>query len=144
MRTEVQHSVGGEVLAQVAVEGREGVRGGQALLEQQAHGVAFVAERGLHCHQHVAELPAQHHDAAAVAELLARGRAPLGLDLLEPALAPDVIGRRDQRVHVGVCTVLRGVALQHRLPQRVHAVGHFHRVALGLHGLEGVEDRLED
>jgi hypothetical protein len=37
-----------EVLAQVAVEGREGMRRRKALFEQQAHRVAFVAERGLH------------------------------------------------------------------------------------------------
>jgi hypothetical protein len=44
----------------------------------------------------------------------------------------------------GIRTVLRGIALQHRFAQGVHAVGHVHRIALGLHGLERVEDRLED
>ena len=47
-------------------------------------------------------------------------------------------------MHIGIRTVLRGIALQHRFAQGVHAVGHVHRVALGLHGFERVEDRLED
>jgi len=143
MGAEVQHRMGLEVLAQVAVEGRERVGGRQAFLEQQAHRVALVAERGLHRHQHVAELLAEHEDGAAVAELPARRGAPLGLDLGQPALAPHMVVGGDQRVHVGVGAVLLGVAAQHRLAQGVDAGGHVHRVAAGLHAGQGVEHRLE-
>ena len=55
MRAEMQHGVGGEILAHPAIEGAEGVGGGEALLEQQAHRVALVAERRLHADEDVAE-----------------------------------------------------------------------------------------
>jgi hypothetical protein len=114
------------------------MRGRQALLEQQAHRVTLVAEGRLHGDQHLAELLAQHQDRAAVAELSTRRRTPLGLDFLEIALAPDVLVGGDQRVHVGVGTLLRGLALQHAVAKRVDAVGQVDRVALGLHRDQGV------
>jgi hypothetical protein len=42
---EMQHRVGAEIIAQPAIEGREGVRRRKALFEQQTHRIAFVAER---------------------------------------------------------------------------------------------------
>ena len=45
-----------EIFSQIAIEGRESVRWGQALLEQQTHRIAFVAEGRLDANQHVAKL----------------------------------------------------------------------------------------
>ena len=136
---EVQHGVGFEVFAQVAVEGRERMRRSQALLKQQAHRVALVTEGRLHANQHVSELFAQHHDGLAIAELLARRWAPLSLDLRQPALAAHMVIGGYQGVHIAVGPVLRSVADQHAVAQRVHIGRHVHRVALGLHGGERVE-----
>ena len=116
---------------------------GQAFLEQQAHRVAFIAKRGLYAHQHIPPLLAQHKNGLAVAQLAPRCRAPLGFDLLEPGFALHMVFGRDQVVHIGVGAVLRGVAVQQAFAQGVHAVGHVHGVALGLHGSQGVEDGLE-
>ena len=87
MGAEVQHRIRAEILAHPAVEGREGVGRGEALLEQQAHRVAFVAEGGLDADEDVAEALAEHEQRAAVALLLAGRRAPRGLDLRQPGLA---------------------------------------------------------
>ena len=73
---EMQHRVGAEVLAQPAVEGGEGVGRREALLEQQPHRVALVAEGGLHADEDVAEARAEHEDRAAVALLAARAPDP--------------------------------------------------------------------
>ena len=132
-----------EVLAQVAVERRERVGRREALLEQQPHRVAFVAEGRLHAHQHVAEAAPEHEDRGPVAELATRRRAPLGLDLRQPTLAPDVVVGADQRVHVRIGAVGRRVAGEDRLAQCVDAVGQLHRVALGAHRRQGVVQRLE-
>ena len=47
----VQHGIGFEVLAQVAVESAESVRRCKARFKQQAHGVAFVAKAWLNANQ---------------------------------------------------------------------------------------------
>jgi hypothetical protein len=44
---EVEDGVGGEVLSKVAVEGGEGVGRREAVLEEEPHRVALVAEGGL-------------------------------------------------------------------------------------------------
>ena len=95
MHAEVQQHVGAEILAQPAVEGGEGVGRGEAFLEQQAHRVAFVAEDGLQADEDVAELLAEHEDAAPVGLRAAGGGAPDGLDLVQPAGAADDLGGGD-------------------------------------------------
>jgi hypothetical protein len=140
---EVQHRVRAEVLAQPAVERRERVRRREAALEQQPHRVALVAHARLHADHHVAEALAQHEDRAAVALLAARRRAPLRLDLAQPALAAHVVVGGDPGVDVGGRAVLRGVALQHALAQRLDRLGHVDGVALRLHRGQRVVQRVE-
>ena len=140
MRAEVQHRMGREVLAQVAVKSREGMRGGHALFEQQAHRVAFIAEGRLDTDQHIAELPAQHKDAAAVAELSTGRSPPLGLDLLEPAFATHMVVGPDHGVHIGVGAVLTGIAVQQRLTHHVEAFRQFNPIALRLHHAQRVPE----
>ena len=60
MHAEMQHDVGAEIFAQVAVEGGKRMRRSEAALEQEAHRVAFVAHRRLHADQHIAEPLAEH------------------------------------------------------------------------------------
>ena len=141
---EMQHRVGAEILAQVAVEGREGVRRGEAALEEQPHRVAFVAEARLHADEDVPELGAEHEDLRAVAVLAAGGRAPLRLDLGEVPLAADVLVGRDAVVDVGGGPEPGGVAAEHRLAQRLDARWNLERVALGLQRGERVVERLVD
>ena len=141
---EMQDRVGLEIFAKIAIEGREGVRRCQTFLEEQAHRIAFVTEGRLHADQHIAELLAQHEDRVTVAQLLARRRTPLRLDFLEPALATHMVVGLDQDMHIGISAVLLGIALEHRLAQRVNTVGHVDGVALRLHADERVVERLED
>ena len=47
VRAKVQDGIGFEILAQVAIESAESMRGCKACFKQQAHGVAFVAKAGL-------------------------------------------------------------------------------------------------
>ena len=101
----------------------------EALLEQQPHRVALVAERRLHADEDVAEALAEHVQGAAVALMPARRGAPLPLDLGEPALAAHVVVDRDPRMHVGERAELRGVAVDDPLAQRVGALRHLDRVA---------------
>ena len=139
----MQCGVGAEILADPAVEGRERVRRRKALLEQQTHRVALVAHAGLDADEHVAESLTQDEEALAVAEQLAGRRTPLRLDLAQVAFAPHVVIHRHRRVHVGRRAVLRGVAADEALAQRVHTGRQIHRVALVLHRSQGVEERLE-
>src|SRR3712207_7993124 len=55
-----------------AVEGAEGVGGGEAALEEEAHRVALVAEGGLDADEGVAEPRPEHEQAAAVRLVPAR------------------------------------------------------------------------
>ena len=119
------------------------MRGRQAFFKQQAHRVALITKRRLNADQHIAKLFAQHKDRTAVAELAAWCRAPLGFNVLEPALAPHVVVGRNQGVDVGVSAVLRGVAVQQRIAQRVYAGRQVYCVALRLHTGQGVHQRLK-
>ena len=144
---EVQHGVGVEILAEVAIEGREGVSRRKAPLEQQAHGIALIAEARLQADEHIAEPRAQHEQGAAVGQLAPRRRAPLGLDGLQERLAADVILHRNTHRHIGVRAVAGGVAAQQLLAQGVHRLRDLHRIAGGGEPLQGVvqggEDRQE-
>ena len=97
----MQHHVGPEVFAQIAIEGRKGVGRGEAALEQEPHRVALVAHRRLHADQHLAEPCAEHEDRGAVRLVAAGGRSPLRFDLGQMRLASDVIVVGDARDHVG-------------------------------------------
>ena len=117
VRAEVQHGVRTQVLAQVAVEGGERVGRREAVLEQEPHRVALVAEGGLDADQHVPEPLAEHVDGAAVALLPPRRRAPLRLDVGEPALAAHVLVGGDAGDDVGVRPEAGRVADQDALAQ---------------------------
>ena len=101
----------------------------EALLEQQPHRVALVAEGRLDADEHVAEALAEHEETAAVGLLSAGRRAPLPLDLGELALAAHVIVGRDARRHVGVGAEARGIAAEDPRAQRVDRARHLDAVA---------------
>ena len=134
---EMQHHVGVEVLAQVAVEGREGVRRSEPALEQQAHGVALVTHRRLNRDQHVAEPLAEHEQRCAVRLMPAWRRAPLRFDLRKMRLATDVIVDRDASDDIGVGAEARVVALDDPPAQLVDGVGDLDGVTVLLHRLQG-------
>ncbi|MCU0620799.1 MAG: hypothetical protein MUC69_04770 [Gemmatimonadales bacterium] len=144
MGAEVQQHVDPFVLAQPAIERREGVRRREAALEEEAHRVALVAHRGLHRHQHVPEARPEHQQPAAIRLLPPRRRPPLRLELGEVRVAAHVIVDRQPGHHVRGRPELLGVAARDALPQRVDAVGHLHLVARGRHRAQQVEQRLED
>ena len=144
MRAEMQHRMGAEILAEVAVEGREGMGGREVALEEQPHRVAFVTEGRLDADKHIAEALAQHMDVAAVALLPAGGRAPLRLDLRQMGLAPHVVVGRDAAMDIGVRPEALGIALENAIAQRIHGGRHLDRVAIALQGLQGIEQQLED
>ncbi len=141
---EVQHGVSAEILAQPAVERSEGVGRREALLEQQAHRVALVAEGGLHADEGVAEALAEHEKVAAVALVPARCCTPLPLDLAEPALLPHVPVRGDARRHVGVGAEAGRVAAGDPLAQGVGALGNLYVVARSAERAKRIVERREN
>ena len=88
---EVHHAVGLEDELQVGVEGREAVvrRGG--LREEQPHGVALVAEGGLHAEEDVAEPLAVDEQVLAVRVQVAGRRAPVLVEVLGVRAKPLVL-----------------------------------------------------
>ena len=141
---EVQHGVGAEVLADPAVEGGEGMGGGEALLELEAHGVALVAEGGLDTDEDVTEGLAEDEEGTAIGLQATRRRSPLLLDLPQPLLAPDMVVGAHPGVDVGVGAIAGGVAIDDGLAQHVNGLGHLDTVAGGLHLPEGVVQGGED
>jgi hypothetical protein len=129
----MQQHIGLIGVLQPHVELREGMGRREALLEQKAHRVALVAEGRLHADEDIAEMLAQHEDAAPVRLDLARRGAPDAFDHLQRRReAHDGVG-----IHMGrdirLLPVLLGVAVQHRVAQIVDGGGNLHVVALGLH-----------
>ena len=143
MGAEMQHCVGAEILAHPAIEGREGVGGGEALFEKQAHGIALVAEGGLHAHEDIAEALAQDLDAGAIGLLPAGRRAPLGLDLLQPALAAHMLLGGHAHMHIGESAETLGVAFDDGAAQGVHGGWGLDRIARALHGVQHAIERFE-
>ena len=141
---EVQHRVGAEVLADPAVEGGEGVGGGEALLELEAHGVALVAEGGLDADEDVAEGLAEDEERSAIGLQATRGRSPLLFDLPQPLLAPDMVVGAHPGMDVGVGAVAGGIAIDDGLAQHVDGLGHLDAIASGLHLPQGIEQGGED
>ena len=76
MGAEMEHGVGRHLLPEVTVERRERVGGGKAALEEQAHGIAFVAEARLNQHGNVAEVRPKDKELCTVGEVLPRGAGP--------------------------------------------------------------------
>ena len=101
MRAEMQHGVGRKIVPEITVEGREGVRRREALLEEQPHRVALIAKGRLDADKDVAELPAQYMDRRAIALLTAGRRTPLRLDLVEIALTANMILHRNAHMDIG-------------------------------------------
>ena len=130
----MQDSVCAEILAQVAVERREGMCRGKALFEQQTHRVAFVAEGRLHADEDIAELRAEHEDRGAVALLAAGSGTPLPFNLVEPAFAAHMGVGGNPGVYVGVCTEPLAIAVDDPGAQLIDGGGHIHRIAFALHG----------
>ena len=87
----MQHRMRPEILAEVAVEGREGMGRGEAALEQSAHRITLDAEGRLDPDEDVAKMRAEHEQAAAIALLASGCRPPLPLDFGEVALAADMV-----------------------------------------------------
>ena len=136
MHAEMQQHVGAEILAQVPVEGRKGVRRSEATIKQQAHRVAFVTHGGLNPDQHVSKPLAEHEQRRAVRLMPAGRRAPLRLDLREMRLAPDVIVDIDTSDNIGAGAEARVVALDDPLAQRVDGLRNLDGVAGLLHRLQ--------
>ena len=143
MGAEMQHRVGGEILAYPTIEGRERMRRRKPRLEEQPHRVTLVAEAGLHTDEHVAELPAKHENPAAVGLRAARRRSPLLLDLAQMRLTPDMIVGGNTRRHIGVRAKARGVAFQDGNPKRIHARRHLDLIPAGGQRMQRVEQGLE-
>ena len=129
MRAEVQDGMGAEVLAQPAVERRERVRRRKALLEQEPHRIALVAEGRLHADEDVAEVLAEHEDRAAVRLDLARRGSPLRFDFGEPALAAHVIVDAECEPRHWRGTEARCVAAEDLVRAARRRCGHLDRVA---------------
>jgi hypothetical protein len=102
----------------------------KALLEQEPHRVALVAEARLNRDQHVAELPSQHENRLPIGEDPARCRAPLRLDFIEMLFIADMIIGAHQRMHIGERAILRGIAVEHHVAQFLGVFGNLDRVAL--------------
>mmetsp|Transcript_54202 Transcript_54202/g.128743 ORF Transcript_54202/g.128743 Transcript_54202/m.128743 type:complete len:620 (-) Transcript_54202:301-2160(-) len=78
----MEDGVRAEHALHVRVVRRKRVRGGRGLGEEEAHGVALIAERGLHANEDVAELLAVDEEVLAVRVELPGGLAPVLLQLL--------------------------------------------------------------
>ncbi len=81
MGTEMQYRAGAEIVAEPAIERREGMRRRKALLEQQPHRIALITKGRLDTDENIAEALTEHEDWAAVALLLAGRWPPLRLNL---------------------------------------------------------------
>ena len=133
MHAEMQQSIGFKGVAQPQVELREGMGGGKAALEQQAHRVAFIAERGLQSDKDIAELFAQHEHPAAIGLHATGGGAPDGFHLGQMGgVAHDDIGI-DKGRDIGGLAVKRGIAPQNSCAQVIDRYRHIKGVAIGLH-----------
>jgi hypothetical protein len=98
------------------------MRGCKALLEQQAHRIALIAEGRLHADE---DLPKRSPSTWMCAPSVCwrPGGAPLRLDLRQVGLAPDVIVGMDAVVHIGHRAEAGGVAVDDALAQAVDQAG---------------------
>ena len=129
MGAEVQDGVRGEVLAQIAVERRKGVRWRKAAFEEQPHRIALVSEAWLQPNEDIAKLRAQHKDRVSVAEGLARRGSPLSFDLRKVTLATQMIVQQNALVDIGVGSKARGIALGQTQSKLVAGRGNVDTIA---------------
>ena len=115
----------------------------KALLEQQPHRVALIAEDGLQADEHIAELGTQHMHPAPIGLDATGGGAPSGLDFGQPRGLGDDLGGGDSGVDVRGLTMAGSVAVQDSLAQRLDTVGRRQVIAFGLEGVQGVEKAFE-
>ena len=145
VHAEMQKRVGGEILAQPAVEGRKGMGRCEALLKEQPHRVAFIAEDRLQADEDIAKLTAQNEDVPPVGLVLAGGGAPGGLDVLEPFRARHELGRGNAGRDLRGLAMRRVRTAQNRVAQLLHAFGQLaHLVARSLHRVHHVEKAFEN
>ena len=139
---EMEHSIGAPHLLEVGVIGGETVMGAGAAGIQQPHRVAFVAEGGLHPHEHVAEVTAVDQQVGAIAVQVAGGLPPVLLQALRIGGEPLVFGHAHPVGDRQLWGSLQGLGVgEHRLHQRLGRAGHLlNVVALELHLLEHPED----
>ena len=116
----------------------------EALLEQQPHRVALVAEGGLDADQHLAEALAQHMDGGAIRLLAAGCRAPLRLDLAQVGLPPHMVVGGNAVHDIGIRAEALGIAVEDACPQFLDRGRDLDVIAIRLHGGQRVEQRLED
>ena len=143
MGAEVEDGIGREVLAQVAVEGRESMGRREALLEQQPHRVTFVAKGRLDADQNIAEALAQHMDRRAIGLLAAGGWTPLRLDFVQMRFTPHMLISVNAMHHIGIRAEAFGIALEDTRLKLVDGGGNFDVIAIRFHGGQRVEQRLE-
>ena len=144
VRAEMQHGMRPEILAEVAVEGREGMRRSEAALEQEPHRVTLDAEGRLDSDEDVAEMRAEHEQAAAVALLASRRRTPLPLDLAQVAFAADMVVDGNTQGDIGMGAEACGVADEQPGAQRVGSRGNVDDIASAFCGKQGVVQRSVD
>jgi hypothetical protein len=119
MGAEVKNGVGGEILPQPAVKGRESVGRREAALEEQPHRIALIAEGWLDADEQLSKACAEHVDGAAVALLPAGSRAPLRFDRAQVRLAPDMIVGGDAGGDVGIGAEPLRIAAENGLAQHI-------------------------
>ncbi len=98
--------------------------GGEALLELEAHGVAFIAEGRLDADEDVAEGLAEDEEGTAIGLQATRRRPPLLLDFPQPLLTADMVVGAHPGMDVGVGTVAGGIAVDDGLAQHVDGLRH--------------------
>ena len=143
MGAEMQHRMGGELLPDPAIERGEGMGRRKIALEQQPHRVALISEGRLQPHKHIAELLAQHKDAAAIALLPPRCGPPMLFDLAQPFLAADMRVRADPHGDVGIRAMECRIALDDRAAQIIDAFWHLDAIPCGRERMQRVEQGVE-
>ena len=143
MGAEMQDRIRTEILAQIAVEGTEGVSRRKALLEQQPHRVALVAEGRLHADEDISEMRAENENVAPVGLVPAGSRAPLRFDLGQPALLADMLVGRHAMRDIGIGAEALRVAVENAASQVVDIGGQVDLVAAGFQRRECIVQRLE-
>ena len=136
MRAEVQHAVGCEVFANIAVKGAERVGRSKTAFEQKAHRIAFIAKAGLNADEDIAEMFAQDLNMTAIALRFSGRWAPGGFDIFQIGLARDMLVSGHAVSDIDIRAVLRGIAFQQVAAHGLKALRHFDAVAFLAQPLE--------
>ena len=132
MHAEMQDGIRFQRVLEPEIECGEGMRRGEAFLEQKPHRVTFVAEGGLHADKDFAEMCAEHKYPASVRLDTPRCRAPDGFDGsqrrrgFDDRIGTHMIG------DIRFLTVLARVAVQHRVAQIFDVRGQVDIVSVSL------------